>query len=127
MTELSRRTFFTLAAATVAAAATPGIVSQAAALVATPDPLGSWLLCDGRTVSRAAYPELFAVLGNMYPKVGEDWDLFSLPDTRGFMTTDRHTGEKYSLAAVGSMYIKARPDNTNLPVGMIQMAYGALK
>ncbi|MBC3908020.1 tail fiber protein [Undibacterium sp. NL8W] len=38
-----------------------------------------WMLCDGRTLSAARYPELFAVLG--YSFGGKD-DLFQLPDHR---------------------------------------------
>lgn len=40
-----------------------------------------WLLCDGASLSRAAYPELFAIIGVIYGAV--DSTHFSLPDMRG--------------------------------------------
>lgn len=38
-----------------------------------------WMVCDGRTLSAASYPELFAVLG--YSFGGKDYQ-FQLPDHR---------------------------------------------
>jgi len=43
-------------------------------------PLG-WLLCDGTVVTIAAYPRLFAVIGNRYG--GDGSTNFALPDSRG--------------------------------------------
>jgi microcystin-dependent protein len=42
-----------------------------------------WQLCDGATVSRARYPELFALIGTTYG-VGDGATTFTLPDIRGF-------------------------------------------
>jgi microcystin-dependent protein len=39
-----------------------------------------WMLCDGRSLPKAAYPELFAVLGTLY---GGTSDSFRIPDYRG--------------------------------------------
>jgi len=39
-----------------------------------------WMLCDGRYLSIAAYPELYAVLGDLY---GKKSDAFRIPDYRG--------------------------------------------
>jgi microcystin-dependent protein len=39
-----------------------------------------WMLCDGRYLAIASYPELFAVLGSLY---GTQGDSFRLPDYRG--------------------------------------------
>ena len=39
-----------------------------------------WMLCDGRTLEAALYPELFAVLGYRY---GGSAEHFQLPDYRG--------------------------------------------
>jgi len=45
-------------------------------------PIG-WLDCDGRTVMRTQYPDLFAAIGYSYgPQTNEDID-FYLPDLRG--------------------------------------------
>jgi len=43
-----------------------------------------WLLCDGRAVSRASYPLLFAAVGTTYG-VGDGSTTFNLPDLRGRM------------------------------------------
>lgn len=42
-----------------------------------------WLLCDGRTLSRTTYSDLFTVLGTSYNIGGEDGTVFRLPDLRG--------------------------------------------
>jgi rhizosphere induced protein len=44
-----------------------------------PEALG-WMLCDGRQLSKTAYPELFAVLGTLYGGTSES---FRIPDYRG--------------------------------------------
>ena len=41
---------------------------------------GGWMLCDGRALAAALYPELFAVLGYLYGGAGAQ---FCLPDCRG--------------------------------------------
>lgn len=41
-----------------------------------------WMLCDGRYLTPAYYPELFAVLGYLYGKRSSD-GAFRLPDLRG--------------------------------------------
>lgn len=40
-----------------------------------------WIICDGRSLSRADYPELFALIGTKYGSVNSD--TFNLPDCRG--------------------------------------------
>ncbi len=40
-----------------------------------------WLKCDGSSVSRHTYPELYSVIGTIY---GGGGDNFSLPDMRGY-------------------------------------------
>jgi microcystin-dependent protein len=47
----------------------------------TADPDICWLLCDGRSLLRASYPALFAVLGTTYGSV--DGTHFNIPDFRG--------------------------------------------
>ncbi|MCC6677006.1 MAG: tail fiber protein [Phycisphaerales bacterium] len=39
-----------------------------------------WIVCDGRVVSKAEYPELFQVIGNTY---GGSGAMFGVPDYRG--------------------------------------------
>jgi microcystin-dependent protein len=41
-----------------------------------------WLLCDGSVVSRAAFADLFAVIGTIY-SAGDGSSTFGLPDLRG--------------------------------------------
>ena len=40
-----------------------------------------WMICDGRELEKGKYPELFAVLGDLYG--GQD-EKFNLPDYRGY-------------------------------------------
>jgi microcystin-dependent protein len=42
-----------------------------------------WLICDGRALKIAQYPELHAVLGALYAQGGEADDVFRLPDLGG--------------------------------------------
>ncbi|RUV77971.1 tail fiber protein [Mesorhizobium sp. M1A.F.Ca.IN.020.30.1.1] len=43
-----------------------------------------WMLCDGRYLNAAAYPELFAVLGSLYGERSSGAELeFRIPDYRG--------------------------------------------
>lgn len=50
---------------------------------------GGWLLCDGSSLLRADYPDLFAVIGTTYGAV--DGTHFTLPDCRGRMTVGKGT------------------------------------
>lgn len=40
-----------------------------------------WMICDGKDLKVAEYPELFAVLGYLY---GGENEIFNLPDYRGY-------------------------------------------
>jgi microcystin-dependent protein len=42
-----------------------------------------WILCDGRTLLRSQYPELFALVSTMYNTGGELATEFRVPDLRG--------------------------------------------
>lgn len=53
----------------------PGMIIQWP-LADLPD---GWLLCDGTTVKRDAFPELFGVINTDYNTGGEGADEFSLP------------------------------------------------
>lgn len=56
------------------------VVGQVATFAGTTSPAG-WLICDGRAVSRGAYPDLFAVIGTNYGS-GDGSTTFNLPDCR---------------------------------------------
>lgn len=61
-----------------------------------------WLLCDGASLSRAAFPDLYAVIGTTYGAV--DGSHFSIPDLRGRVALSAGTGSglsSYSLGATG--------------------------
>ena len=45
------------------------------------DTMGSWLLCDGRSISQKTYPRLFNVIGKTYGSV--DSDSFNVPNLKG--------------------------------------------
>lgn len=43
-----------------------------------------WMLCDGRPLNAQSYPELYAVLGSLYGKIGSGAQLeFIIPNYRG--------------------------------------------
>jgi len=60
-----------------------------------------WLLCDGRSVLRSDYPNLFAAIGSTYGAV--DGLHFSVPDMRGRVPAgvDAGTGRLGAWAALG--------------------------
>lgn len=62
----------------VATALPAGIVSPFGRTTAPP----GWLACDGSTVSRGAYPALFAAIGTTWGS-GDGSTTFGLPDLRG--------------------------------------------
>lgn len=57
----------------------------------TSDPDG-WLICDGRTLVRTSYPDLFAAIGTLYNTGGENSTIFRLPDLRGLFPRFHDTG-----------------------------------
>lgn len=66
----------------------------------SPDP--NWLSCDGRSLLRSAYPDLFTVIGSLYGSA--DSSHFNIPDLRGrvivsnglgFGLTDRFPGDDF--------------------------------
>lgn len=65
----------------------PGLVALYSGVA---DPEG-WLICNGRTVSKTTYPELFGLLGYHY---GGSGDSFSIPDLsdRGVFGLDNMSG-----------------------------------
>ena len=63
----------------IATAASPTGAVQFFAQATAPD---GWLVCDGRAVSRAAYPELFDAIGETYG-AGNGANTFNLPNLIG--------------------------------------------
>jgi len=62
-----------------------------------PDP--NWLFCDGASLVRADYPDLFGVIGTTYGSV--DGTHFNLPDMRGRTGIGVGTGGGLSARALG--------------------------
>jgi microcystin-dependent protein len=73
-----RPTFGGLPVGAVSAYAGPLAPEQGPGVV--PIEAWGWMLCDGRTLPAAQYPELFAVLGTLY---GGSDGAFCIPDYRG--------------------------------------------
>ena len=82
------------------------------------NPKGRWLFCDGREISRAAYPDLFEAIGTTYGE-GNGTTTFNIPDRRGYFgrcldagaevdyQSDREIGSKQGDAIrniTGKMY-----------------------
>lgn len=75
----------------------PGLVASFAGV-----PLwGNWLPCDGATVSRTTYAELFATIGTTFG-VGDGATTFGLPDLRGRSAIGEGTGAGLSARALGA-------------------------
>lgn len=60
-----------------------------------------WLLCNGSTVSRKIYGDLFKVIGTTYG-VGNSNDTFALPDMRGRIPICAGTGASLTARTLGS-------------------------
>jgi len=64
----------------------------------SPDP--NWLLCDGSSLVRADYPDLFAVIGVIYGSV--DGTHFNLPDLQGRVGIGAGSGAGLSTYTLGA-------------------------
>lgn len=62
-------------------------------------PDANWLLCDGASLLRATYPDLFAVIGTVYGAA--DGTHFNLPDLRGRSVIGVGTGSGLSTWNLG--------------------------
>lgn len=64
------------------------------------DHLG-WLLCDGRTLARADYPELFAVIGTAFANPPPSSTTFKLPNCSGRVIGTTGTGVGLTARTLG--------------------------
>lgn len=96
-------------------AATPGpiavmppgmVISCACTLTAT-----GWILCDGRTVSRVTYANLFAAIGVQFGS-GDGTTTFGIPDLRGYFV--RGAGTNSDGTASGA-FGASQSDSTKRP------------
>lgn len=74
------------------------IVTYAGA--SSPNP--NWLVCDGSEQLIADYPDLYAVISDIYGTAAEDY--FKLPDLRGRSPSGTGTGEGLSTVTLGDSY-----------------------
>lgn len=68
----------------------------------TVSPDSRWLLCDGASLLRADYPDLFAVIGTAYGTT--DGSHFSLPDLQGRSPVGSGMGTGLSTRTIGDSY-----------------------
>lgn len=68
--------------------------------ISSPDP--KWLDCDGSSLLRSDYPDLFTIIGTTYGSV--DSTHFSLPDFRGRTRVGAGTGAGLSPRVVGDNF-----------------------
>lgn len=70
-----------------------------------------WLICDGRSVSRSTYSELFGVVGESFG-TPDDELTFKLPDTRGRVIGAIGTGSGLTARNLGSKVGEERHTQT---------------
>lgn len=113
MSKISRRSFFRLAGAAAATAVAP--ISAVANFIR--EPLGGWILCDGRLVNRSKYVELYNIIGTTYGK-GDGSTTFNLPDLRRSYTN--FPVKLDSKPLIIEPFIKIRKDENDLfPIGSV--------
>ncbi len=99
----------------IATAASPTGAVQFFAQATAPD---GWLVCDGREVSRAAYPELFDAIGETYG-AGNGANTFNLPNLIGRFPEGAATNVGLTVAAglpnVSGKFWAARTGRGDLP------------
>jgi microcystin-dependent protein len=65
-------------------------------------PNASWLECNGTSLLRSAFPDLFSAIGTVYGAV--DGTHFNLPDLRGRAVVDGGAGPGLTPRAVGDVF-----------------------
>jgi microcystin-dependent protein len=76
------------------------VIGEIVAFASTTSPDVRWLACDGASLLRADYPDLFAVIGVIYGSV--DGTHFNLPDARGRIFMDAGTGPGLTARSIGA-------------------------
>lgn len=78
------------------------VIGEVIAYAGSTSPDERWLICDGTSVLRSDYPDLFAVIGTTYG--ASDASHFSLPDLRGRAISGAGSGAGLSPVALGDSY-----------------------
>ncbi|MCX7290641.1 phage tail protein [Janthinobacterium sp.] len=82
-----------------------------------------WMLCDGRMLDCASYPELYAALGYLY---GGSGGQFQLPDYRGCFLRGHDGGASVSAEpgqGAGALPSDAQPKSADVSY-LIKFTYG---
>jgi len=86
-----------------------------------------WLLCNGASISRNAYPALFAIIGTTFGNV--DGNTFNVPDLQGRMLagvgSSSTRGAKSSGQLGGSQFITTDSGVASLTAGTVDVSVGA--
>jgi microcystin-dependent protein len=75
------------------------MIGEVVTFASSSSPSAKWLQCDGASVLRSDYPDLFAVIGSSFGSV--DSTHFNVPDLRGRVSVGAGTGPGLSTYAVG--------------------------
>lgn len=78
------------------------VIGEIIAYAGTTSPDDNWLPCDGSSLLRVDYPDLFTVIGTTYGSV--DGNHFNLPDLQGRTPAGAGSGSGLSAVAVGDVY-----------------------
>jgi len=76
------------------------VVGEIIPFAASTSPSDKWLPCDGASLVRADYPDLFAVIGTTYGSV--DGTHFNVPDLRGRAPINHGQGTGLTNRAIGA-------------------------
>lgn len=77
------------------------VIGEVIAYAGPTSPDARWLLCDGSSLLRVDYPDLFTTIGTVYGAA--DGTHFSLPDLRGRTALGAGTGAGLSPRALGDV------------------------
>lgn len=78
------------------------MIGELIAYAGDTSPKPEWLICDGSEVAQADYPDLYAVISDLYGAASAG--AFRLPDFRGRSPSGAGTGTGLSAVTVGEMY-----------------------
>jgi len=77
------------------------VIGEVISYAGDTSPNANWLLCDGSSVLRSDWPDLFAVVGTAYGSV--DGTHFNLPDLQGRAAIGQGSGSGLTPRAVGDL------------------------
>jgi len=78
------------------------VIGEIIAFAGSTSPDANWLVCDGASLLRADYPDLFDVIGTTYGSV--DGTHFNIPDLAGRAISGIGTGAGLNPVALGDVY-----------------------